>query len=150
MLYMYYDGISGHHEGMVTDEAVHFPSTFLGEDEGDDADVDEDDLVCKVIEAKGGTPVRQDGGEILYYEDFRGVDHESPEPMEWVTPISTYNRKEGVYATYGKMEMCHIRGDACMIVRIGKAGDRLGYPTAAQVKKAYKRGRDQRNYYNYY
>ncbi len=58
MLYMYYgETFFGEHEGMVTDEAVRFPSSFLGEDEGEDAD--EDDLVRKVVEAKGDSLLRR-------------------------------------------------------------------------------------------
>ena len=41
--------------------------------------------------------MRQDGAEILHYEEFSDDDHESPELMEWVMPILKYNRKEGVY-----------------------------------------------------
>ena len=73
-------------------------------------------------------------------------DYEKREPMEWVTPITTYNRHESTYATDEKYRVYSIDTDACMIVRIGKAEDRLAYPTAAQVKKAYRKGGFEPNY----
>ena len=57
--------------------------------------------------------------------------------MDWVTPVTTFNRKTGAFATYGNeaiLEMVY--GDVCLVVRIGKAGRRLEYPTLAQLKRA--------------
>jgi hypothetical protein len=87
--------------------------------------------------------VRQDGGKISFYDPYTGLYYKddylkNPEPMEWVTPITTYNRFEGIFATKAKSRTHNIDGDACLIVRIGKVGDRLAYPTIAQIKKAWE------------
>jgi hypothetical protein len=61
-----------------------------------------------------------------------------PEPVDWVTPLKTYsNRQEGASASHGNEQptLYGAYGHVCMIVRIGKAGDGLAYPTFAQVKK---------------
>jgi hypothetical protein len=61
------------------------------------------------------------------------------EPVEWVTPLTTYNRQEDAFATYGnEATLSWAYGDVCTIVRIGKAGDRLGFPTVDQVRRAYQ------------
>jgi hypothetical protein len=127
---MYYDDDFSLHEGIIIDKVVSF-NVFI--------DHDEEESVRKFIQAEGGILVRQDGGRI-YDDPYSDLDDlKIPEPMEWVTPMTTYNRKEGVFATCGdKMRICDIYGDACMIVRIGKAGDRLAYPTVAQIEKAYE------------
>ena len=54
--------------------------------------------------------------------------------------------------TCAGMRIRSIHGDACscIIIRIGKVGNRLVYPTVTQVKKVYRGGRDQRDYYSYY
>ena len=110
-------------------------------------DYDEEESLHKFIQAEGGIHVRQDGGKILYDDPYSVLDYDKfPEPMEWVTPMTTYNRKKGIYATLDKLRMYPTYGDACMIVRIGRAGDRLAYPTVAQIEKAYEQsghGRDQ-------
>ena len=128
-LYMYYDETFGDHKGIIIDKLVEFE--FIDDVKGD--------TVCSFIQGEGGIPVRQDGGEIDYYDQYSGLYYDedylkNPEPVEWVTPITAYNRVEGVYATCAKSRMNSIHGDACMIVRIGKAGDRLAYPTVAQIK----------------
>jgi hypothetical protein len=66
--------------------------------------------------------------------------------MEWVTPMTTYNPREGIYATLDKLRINSTDGDACMIVRIGKAGDRLAYPTVAQIEKAFQQSGHGRGY----
>jgi hypothetical protein len=140
VLHMYYDKYFSLHEGMIIDEVVGFRDVFL--------DFDDEQSLYKFIQAEGGILVCQDGGE-LYLDPYNDLDdRRNPEPMEWVTPMTTYNRKEGQYAIRGDdLRMDDTHGDACMIVRIGKAGDRLAYPTVAQIKKTYKqRGYDRRYY----
>lgn len=92
----------------------------------------------------GGILVRQDGGE-----SFDDCYHSgNTEMVEWVTPVTVYNRQKGAYVYLGnEASLDWAYGDVCMMVRIGKAGDRLGYPTVAQVKKAYQRGQVERDYY---
>jgi hypothetical protein len=140
MLYMYHDGTCGQHEGVIIDKLVYFNDTCL--------DADDLDAIHNYIQVEGGIPVRQDGGEIDYCDSSSYLHYDLDyikilEPMEWVTPATTYNREERVYATAELQDdnhamKPHIYGDACMIVRIGKVGDRLAYPTVAQIGKAYK------------
>ena len=58
------------------------------------------------------------------------------ELVEWVTPLTTYGHKAVLNWAYG---------DVCMIVRIGKAGDRLAFPAAGKVKRAYLESWRQRH-----
>jgi hypothetical protein len=142
-LNMYYnnEGYS-EHEGMIVDKVLCFLDMSFEQD-------DEQGSVREFIKEKGGIFVREEGG---WLDDDPYCELEVPEPMAWVTPKTTYSRKEArlppsdededeMDYTY-EMPMRPVYGDACMIVRIGKAGDRLGYPTVAQVKRTYKRVRD--------
>jgi hypothetical protein len=136
MLYMYHDGTCGPHEGVIIDKLVYF----------NDACLDEDDAAAihNAIEEEGGIPVRQDGGKIDYYDSSSYIHYDrgyikNLEPVEWVTPATTYNREERVYATSESQDTMkpRIYGGACIFVRIGKVGDRLAYPTVAQINKVY-------------
>ena len=121
-LYMYYCKHFDSHEGMIVPKVTDF----------DSVPEDWDLSVRETIQAIGGILVRQDGGEICYYDDsFSETQCPAHEPMEWATPLTTYNRMKTLVGP----------GDACMIVRIGRAGDRLTYPTLAHVIGAYERGR---------
>jgi hypothetical protein len=87
--------------------------------------------------------VRQAGGIAVCQEGW-GIDpedgYENPEKVEWVTPVTTFNRKEGTFATYdGKPHLEVTHADLCLFVRIGKAGERLVYPTVSQLKKEWER-----------
>jgi hypothetical protein len=86
-------------------------------------DEDEHETVRQNIQAKGAIPVYQDGGRIFRDPDYLQI----PEPMAWVTPMTTYNRKN--IEIHGEDKPFTIDGDACMVVRVGKVGDRLAYPT---------------------
>ena len=51
------------------------------------------------------------------------------ETVEWVTPPETLNRKGSAFATYERVPALNVAyGDVCLVVRIGKAGERLAYP----------------------
>jgi hypothetical protein len=122
VLHMYYDEGFSPPEGVIVDVAVGFCAVF------------EEYSVSEIAQAEGGILVRQDSGSI--YEDPHGGPTES---IEWVTPMTTYSRKEDAFVSrYDTTQMNWAYGDLCMVVRIGKAGDRLAYPTVAQVKKAYE------------
>jgi hypothetical protein len=61
--------------------------------------------------------------------------------LEWVTPMTEFNQQEDAYPRYG-IEAPTVRwvyGHVCLVVRIGKDGDRLAYTTVAELDKAYKR-----------
>ena len=98
--------------------------------------------VPEIVQEEGGTPVRQVGriyktDEPKWATRYTSNDKD-PELVEWVTPLTTYNHQEGAFVHYGNdASLNWAYGDVCMIVRIGKAGDRLAFPTAAQVKNEY-------------
>jgi len=87
---------------------------------------------------------------VLQYDgrDPSESEFEKPELVEWVTPWTAHNCQENAFASHGnKLTLNLAYGDVCMIVRIGETGDRLAYPTAAQVKRAYKRRWSEQNRY---
>ena len=101
-----------------------------------------DESVLDVVQEAGGIPVRQVGWKVR-----ETSNHENPESVEWVTPLTMYNRQEGAFASYGnEPSLTWAYGDVCMIVRIGKAGDRLAFPTALQVRSAYLKSWQQNLY----
>jgi hypothetical protein len=85
--------------------------------------------------------VHMEGGVLVYSEsDRRAVDH-CPEGVEWVTPVTEFNRlTDAVVIGYAGNDpaMDWAYGDVCLVVRVGKAGDRLAYRTVAQLDKAYE------------
>jgi hypothetical protein len=104
----------------------------------------EDQTLLDAVQDWGGIPVRE-AACVEMHDDY---DPTAAEPLavEWVTPLTTYNRHEGPFASRGNERSVSWAygphyGDVCMIVRIGKAGDRLAYPTGAQVERAYRQSR---------
>jgi hypothetical protein len=100
-----------------------------------------EESVLDIVQKDGGIPVRQDGGKMNEDSDFEDL-----EPVEWVNPLTTYNRQKDAYVAYGnEARLSWAYGDVCMIVRIGKAGDRLAFPTVDQVRTAYLQSWRQRH-----
>ena len=127
MLYMYYEWRTpnGLLEGAVIDEVIDFNSTNQWSSMVD---------ITNVVLEKGG---------IVVYQDHWGTDgeYENPEAVEWVTPVTAFNRKESKWATYGNEPMLEVAyADLCLFVRIGKVGERLVYPSASQLEKERQRG----------
>jgi hypothetical protein len=112
--------------GVITDKVINFDKVFVGEDE---------DFV-DIAERVGGILVAREGGGNAGEFNHR---FESPELLEWVTPITTFNRQEGVYpppSDHLDPELRWAYGYVCLVVRVGKAGDRLAYPTVAELNRA--------------
>ena len=131
VLYVYYG--DDPYEGAMVDKLMNFFGDSYNEE-----------TVLDVIQDKGGIPVCQDGG-LGTMQSYSGRDEE-PEPVNWVTPRTTHNRQSGAYACYGNQPaMTWAYGDVCMIVRIGKVGDRLAFPTAALVKREYQQSWQRRH-----
>ena len=87
--------------------------------------------------------VRDEGGIVVYQEGW-GIDpkvgYENPEKVDWVTPVTTFNRVKDEYAMYrNKPSVGVTYSDVCLFVRIGKAGERLVYPTVSQLEKERNR-----------
>jgi hypothetical protein len=124
VLYVYYKDVYGHPQGAMVDKLIEFSD-----------DPYEESSVLDAVQEEGGIPVRQVGEKMpgpSYCDDRRR------EPVEWVTPLTTYNRQAGAFVAYGnEATLDWAYGDVCMIVRIGKTGDRMAFPTAAQAKSEY-------------
>jgi 2-oxoglutarate-Fe(II)-dependent oxygenase superfamily protein len=66
------------------------------------------------------------------------------EELHWVTPVTTFNRQSSAYAMYGNEAALGLAyGDVSLIMRIGKAGERLAYPTVAQLKAEWEEKRQR-------
>ena len=127
VLYVFYDenreGDEDTFQGAMVDSLIDF----------DSASEESEQTLLDLVRVQGGIPVREDGVEM--HEDSHS---KHPEPVTWATPPTTFNRQEGAFASYGNEPTLNwVYGDVCMIVRIGKAGDRLAYPTHAQVDRVY-------------
>jgi hypothetical protein len=123
VLYVYYDkaGRSDGPQSAMVDRLINF--NYIGGGE----------TVVDAVQDGGGILVREAGVEMQ--DDSGPMD---AEPVEWVTPLTTYNRQKGAFASYGNEPTLNwAYGDVCMIVRIGKAGDRMVYPTAAQLDRVF-------------
>jgi hypothetical protein len=116
VLYVCYQGDQYTPE-MIIDEMMNFP----------DGHTDSQDLEILVRQA-GGIYASREGGPI---ESELGTS----EQVEWVTPRTEFNRQKDGFISYGNnAELTWAYGDVCLVVRIGEAGDRLGYPTVVEVK----------------
>jgi hypothetical protein len=116
--------------GVITDKVMDFNE--LQADMGQD--------LVGFAQSEGGILVaraklREGGGSAIMLESR----FESPELLEWVTPMTTFNRQEDVYpARYGprsKPGLRWVSGYVCLVVRIGKGGDRLAYPTVGELSR---------------
>jgi len=67
-------------------------------------------------------------------EDEEFDPFEGDEEVVWVTPVTTFNRKESVFSSPNeRFTLTNVAyGDLCLFVGIGKAGERLSYPKVAQ------------------
>ena len=127
MLYMYYqwETPSGILEGAVIDKVIDFNNTAQWSSVMD---------ITRIVREKGGIVVCREDWEA---DEEHGYDN--PERVEWVTPVTTFNRKKGAWATYGNEPMLAVAyADLCLFVRIGKAGERLVYPSGSQLEKERK------------
>jgi hypothetical protein len=127
VLYLFYKWTTPNDfpEAAVIDEAMAFQGSKY------DEVVD----IIKNIRYRGGIVVCEEGWKIDFEEGY-----ENPEKIEWVTPVTTFNRQTGSYVTYGNEPSVAVAyADLCLFVRIGKAGERLAYPTVSQLEKERKR-----------
>jgi len=132
VLYVYYETDYSRGRGVMIDQVLSFSWVeSLSEDEG----------LLQNVKNEGGIPVCRVGEEI---EDDPQLG--APEYVEWVTPKTRFNCHEDAFVSYGMMgnepTLEWAYGDVCLVVRIGKAGNRLAYPTHARLKRAYQRASD--------
>ena len=133
VLYMYYshDGLSAEAEGALIDRVVNFTQYY--DPEGQD--------IVEFLHSEGGIVVTRERERLR--RNRRESLYATAEQVEWVTPMTTVNRKQDAYIHYGnESTLDFVYGEVCLVVRIGKAGNRLAYPTAAELKK--RRGNRRR------
>ena len=118
LLYLYYDHGN---ERAIIDKVVEFPVYQSEED------------IVGIVYENGGFPVAMDNWEGLESDFWLG----KPEPLNWVTPLTEFNRKKDAFLYCGnEASLRWAYGDVCLVVRVGKAGERSVYPTAAMLNKA--------------
>ena len=111
-------------EGVMINKLIDFRNAY------------DDETMFDIVRDEGGILIRQDGMKM----HDKGSIFDDSIPVEWVTPLKTYNSQESAFASCcgtNKPELHLVYGDICMIVRIGKTGDRLAYPTATQMWKEH-------------
>src|SRR5713226_3732613 len=118
VLYLYYEHEDRCCRGALIEKMIDFSM----------AEHDQESNVGNMIKT-----VRDEGGIIVDQRDLEPIYEDdgvmSEETVEWVTPVTTFNRKGSAYATYGNEARLNVAyGDVCLVVRIGGAGDRLAYP----------------------
>ena len=129
VLYMYYnhDRLSDEAEGVLIDRVVNFTRYY---------DPEGQDLV-EFLHEEGGIIVTEERESL---REWRESLYATAEEVEWVTPMTTINQKEDAYIHYGnESTLDFVYGEVCLVVRIGKAGDRLAYPTVAELNKRRSR-----------
>jgi hypothetical protein len=122
VLYVYYDK-----RGVMIDKLVDLSAWM--------------DAFCSDEGPEVRDVVHMEGGVLVYPEGEPVAVDDSPEGVEWVTPVTKFNRQEdaviiGYMGNEPGMEWAY--GDVCLVVRVGKMGDRLAYRTVAQLKRAYE------------
>jgi hypothetical protein len=130
-LYLYYEWpkhAAHSAKGALIDHPVDFRNHAPDEVDIARAVLDEGGIVvCRGDSYKAGNDGGNDGNE-------------RPVKVDWVTPVTRFNRRENAYVSYGNEPSLELTyWDLCLIVRIGKAGERLMYPTVAQTKKESRR-----------
>ena len=121
-----------------------------------DNDFLEAGLIDRVIQIEAGAVQSSFIEELLNHGGFAiRLEGEWGEPvvheaLHWVTPVTTFNRQSSAYAAYGNNASLGLAyGDVCLIVRLGKAGERLAYPTVAQLKEEwFEKRQHQESFYS--
>ena len=114
-LYVYYDDDD---EGAIVDQVINFPDEESEED------------VVGIAYMNGGFPVTNENSVGMESSDRYG----KPEQLDWVTPVTSFNCKKDAFVHYGnEASLKWVYGDVCLVVRIGKAGERLNYQTVAAL-----------------
>jgi hypothetical protein len=119
VLYVYYEDRG---EDMIIDKVIPL----------DEVQVDlGSDRLSDIVIREGGVVVCQESEQAESDPHFG-----KPEQIEWVTPVNESNRLVDTFASYGnEPDAGCVYGNVCLVVRIGKAGDRL---TVAEPDKTYQ------------
>ncbi|KAI0291793.1 hypothetical protein B0F90DRAFT_334830 [Multifurca ochricompacta] len=78
-------------------------------------------------------------GIVVWHKEHGASDLEwkNPEKVHWVSPVTRFNERECTFPLSNgyRSELDYVYGYMCLVIRIGKAGERLSYPTVAQLEK---------------
>ena len=122
-VYVYYQD-QDRHTGAIIQRVVDFPKEQYQED------------IVSFVCGKGGFPViRKDPVE----RDWDDTRFGTPEELEWVTPVTVFNRQRDAVLYYVDSDAETSRleyGNVCLVVRVGKAGERLAYPAVWELERA--------------
>jgi hypothetical protein len=123
VLYMHYERV-----GVAIDKVINSNNVGIYEEIGG---------LPSVLLHQGAFEVCENGDE-----DY----DESAERVEWVTPVEEFNSHRSTFGTCGdhRPSMDVVYADLVMFVRIGKAGERLAYPSISQLKEEWERTRENR------
>jgi len=104
---------------------IEHPIEFANYDPTDSLDITE------IIRGEGGVVVCQDSDS--YLDKDGAYRDEKPEEIVWVTPKTTFNEQKRAYLDNLGNEpgLGYVYGNLCLVVRVGEAYERLGYPTSA-------------------
>ena len=73
--------------------------------------------------------------------DYGGIRTQYEEVI-WVTPVTTFNRRESTYiACTNESSLSSTYGDVCLVARVGKIGERLEYQTAMELEEKQEQER---------
>jgi hypothetical protein len=134
VLYLYYR--YSDNKGMIVDKVIDLEYSI--EEEGDD--------VFGMVFRNGGIFVAQGCAEALSDSGY-GM----PERLEWVTPMTEFNCQKQAYAAHrNDFSLSWGYGHVCLVVRIGKVGERLAYPTVAELEKAHQEREEEGLYRSSY
>ena len=120
-VYVYYHD-QDRHTGAIIQRVVDFPKEQYQED------------IVSVVCDKGGSPViRKDPVE----RDWDEARFGTPEELEWVTPVTEFNCQKDSVLDYGSdAPSPWVYRVICLVVRIGKAGERSAYPSVDELERA--------------
>ena len=93
--------------------------------------------ITQIIRRKGGIVVCQNPDSYLNEDGA----YDKPEKIEWVTSQTEFNTLQSPYldAMGNEPALGCAYGDLCLVVRVGKAGKRLAYPTSVQLKRVWEK-----------
>jgi len=131
MLYMLYNWKPPYGHSITEGGLIKRPVEFANY-ESRDSPLD----IIKIIRMEGGIVVCQDLDSYLNEDDA----YENPEKIEWVTPKTRFNGRESAFLDHMGNEpaLACVYGHLCLVVRVGKAGERLAYPTSVQLDEMWE------------
>jgi hypothetical protein len=85
-----------------------------------------------IIQSRGGILLSEEGVPLVSDRPYW-----TPEQVVWVTRVTEWNRQDS-YCLGSHLGVHQADRNVCLIVRIGEAGDRLAYPTVAELNEIHQ------------